>query len=323
MKPLPLPLAATASTAVLLAACGSPTASAPEPPPGDTVTVQAANGEVEVAVTDEGIWALDVYTALNLAAVGAAPDHAARIHDGQGAREEIAAAAGAEIVGGHDPEAVADAAPSLIVGLDHPEHRSLLGLLEAIAPVVLIDEGTEVDELMEVIGAVTGRSAEAAEVADRFGAEASALAARIEEAGRTGRTVSVLQEYPPVFYAYDGGTQFAALLERVGLERPEAQSARSEWGFTEVSEERLEDHRADVVIALVDDVYGEGRSVLDNPMLDTSGAVTAEAEFSGWYNGDVLSAWWVLHDLQAVLIDGEATAGLADTPALWAETGGR
>ncbi|MFC7740153.1 hypothetical protein ACFQXA_03095 [Nocardiopsis composta] len=92
MKPLP-PSLAIAATAALLAACGAPSHPAPEPP-GETVTVQAANGEVAAPVTDEGIWALDVYTALNLAAVGAAPDHAARTHEGQEAREEIAAGAG-------------------------------------------------------------------------------------------------------------------------------------------------------------------------------------------------------------------------------------
>ncbi|MFW5417797.1 ABC transporter substrate-binding protein [Nocardiopsis sp. CNT-189] len=312
---------AIAATAALLTACGAPPPAAPGPP-GETVTVQAANGEVDAPVTDEGIWALDVYTALNLAAVGAAPDHAARTHEGQEAREEIAAGAGVEIVEGHEPELAAAAEPSLIIGIDHPEHRPLLGLLEAIAPVVLIEEGTGVEAQMELLGAVTGRSAEAAGVVGRLDAAVSALAARIEEAGRAGQEVSVLQEYPPVIYAYDSGTQFSGLLADLGLDRPEAQSGGSEWGYTEVSEENLEDHEAEVVVALVDDAYAEGRSVLDHPMLDTSGATTLEAESSGWYNNDVLSAWWVLHDVRAALVDGEPPAAFADAPALWSEATG-
>ncbi|GAA1079519.1 ABC transporter substrate-binding protein [Nocardiopsis composta] len=320
VKPLP-PSLAIAATAALLAACGAPSHPAPEPP-GETVTVQAANGEVAAPVTDEGIWALDVYTALNLAAVGAAPDHAARTHEGQEAREEIAAGAGVRIVEAHKPELAAGAEPSLIIGIDHPEHRPLLDLFEAIAPVVLIEEGTRVEEQMALLGAVTGRSAEAAGIADRLDTAVSALAARIEDAGRAGQTVSVLQEYPPVIYAYDSGTQFSGILTGLGLDRPAAQSGGSEWGYIEVSEENLEDHEAEVVVALVDGVHAEGRSVLDHPVLDTSAATTVEAESSGWYNNDVLSTWWVLHDVQAALIDGEPPAAFADAPALWSEATG-
>ncbi|MGW6457087.1 ABC transporter substrate-binding protein [Streptomyces sp. NPDC055078] len=310
---------------LFLSGCGSGTGSGsgsgsrenPDGGPANRTTVSAANGRIDVPVTDNDIWALDVFTALNLMAVGAVPDHAARTHKGQEAREEVAAAAGVEIVEAHQPELVAAAGPALIVGIDHPDHRALLEQLEEIAPVVLIKDGSGIETQTKLIGAMTGHTAEAAEAVRRIDAASTALAARIDDAGRAGQTVSVLQKYPTVFYAYDSGTQLSALLTQLGLSRPKAQSGTSAWGFIEVSEEKLEHHRADIMIALVDRIYSKGQSVLDNPLLDTSGATTAEVEFSGWYSDDLLGVWWILHDVEAVLIDRTPPATFDDVPALW------
>ncbi|MFE3019359.1 ABC transporter substrate-binding protein [Streptomyces sp. NPDC059256] len=303
---------------LLLSGCGSATGENRRAA-AKTTTVEAANGRITVPVTDQDIWALDVYTALNLLAVGVVPDHVGRTHQGQEAREGIAADAGVKIVEAHKLELVVSAKPSLIVGIDHPEHRALLKHLKAIAPVVLIEDGIEINEQMEVVGTMTGRTAEAMKTVGRIGTATATLAARIKGAGHSGRTVSVLQEYPTVFYAYDSSTQCGALLTRLGLDRPEAQSGESEWGYTEVSEENLGEHGADIVVALVDRIYAKGKSVLDSPMLDTSEAITAEVEFSGWYNSDILSAWWVLHDVAAILFHQAQPTTHADVPALWSQ----
>jgi iron complex transport system substrate-binding protein len=290
---------------------------------GETVTVRAADGRVTVPVTERDIWALDAGTALNLLAIGVVPAHAARTHQGQEAREKILADAGVELVAPHRPERVAAARPALITGTDHPEHRALLGRLETIAPVVLLDDGGGPEAQLTVLGAMTGRPSRAAEAVARAERAVSALAARIRRAGHAGRSVSVLQRYPSVLYAYDSGTRFGTLLSRLGLTRPDAQSGTSPWGFVQISEERLTAHRADIMISLVDRVHTGGRSALGHPMLDTTGALTADVEFSGWYHDDLLGVWWVLHDVRAVLLDGEPPAAFADVPALWREASGR
>ncbi|MBU8829758.1 ABC transporter substrate-binding protein [Mycolicibacterium goodii] len=302
---------------LVMTGCGSAHYDDPDQSAG-TVTVVAANGEVAVPVTDRGIWALDIYSALNLIAVGVVPGHAARTHPGQEAREQILTDAGVEIVEAHKPELIAGFAPSVIVGVDSPEHRALIGQFEAIAPVVLFEDGIGADAHLELIGTMTGHAQEAAAVIEFTNTAVAELAHRIQDAGHGGKTVSVLQAYPTVFYAYDNSSQLGVLLSRLGLHRPAGQSGgESDWGFIEVAEENLSDHQADVMIALVDDIYSRGQSVLDNPMLETSEAITAQVEFTGWYNDDILSVWWFLHDLEAILLDGAQPASFADVRALW------
>lgn len=307
-------LAVVAALTLLLTGCGS----APAPSKGGPVTVTAANGKVAVPGTDTGIWALDVYTALNLLAVGVTPTHAARTHLGQEAREGIVADAGVELVGAHRPELVVGAQPSLIVGMDHPEHRSLLTELEAIAPVVLLADGIAIEEQLEVIGTMTGHAEAAARLGERAEAAVTDVAERVEDSGHAARTVSVVQQYPTVYYAYDNGARFASLLDRVGLERPASQSGESEWGYVEVSEENLADHTADIVIALTDEVNSASESVLDNPILDTTDAITAEVEFSGWYDNDLLSTWWLLSDVEAIVVESSPPTTFDDVDDLWA-----
>lgn len=334
-RPVRWTTALAATALVLLGACGSDdgtaspstsatisttsasgTDGAAQAANGD-VTVQAATGEVTVPVTDENIWALDYGIGLTLLAVGIVPEHAARTHDTLQSREDLLAAAGSEIVEADRPELVAAAAPALIVGVDHPDHRILLNQLEAIAPVVLLDDGLSYDDQLDLIGQITGRSAQADALTARADAALDDLATRIDDAGLAGATVSVLQDSPPVFFAYDNSTQFGPILARVGLDRPAPQAGESDWGFIELSEEDLDEHGADIMLALIDDSYSPD-SVLGNPLLDTTDAITADVQFVGWYSSDLLGFWWVVHDLDAVLIDGEPPATDADVPDLWA-----
>lgn len=56
------------------------------------------------------------------------------------------------------------------------------------------------------------------------------------------------------------------------------------------------------MIALVDDAYTQGVSALDNPLLDTDGSLTAEGDNLAWFTPTPLSAWWILHDIEAIVL---------------------
>lgn len=123
-------LASVAASAGLLTACGSGTEPAASTGGNETVTVDAANGTVEVPVTTGNIWALDEYSALQLLALGVVPDHA-----GKRAKDvkvqAILADAGVELVEPSKPELIAAADPALIVG---GPTDGLLTQLEQSAP---------------------------------------------------------------------------------------------------------------------------------------------------------------------------------------------
>ncbi|ADB49304.1 ABC transporter substrate-binding protein [Conexibacter woesei] len=323
-------LICAAAAALALGACGSgsdepdrsATAAAAE-----TVTVDTGDRTVTVPVTHERIWALDEYSALQLLMLGVVPEHAGRLIDDDKIRG-LLTAAGVELVDRSKLELVAAARPELIVGMRYTDVDRLRPQLEQIAPVVIVTDQRPWDEQLRVLAKVTDRGAAAEEIVTRVETATRRLAARIARSDMAGATVSVLASYPDTFYAFDDGTVFGRLLRRLGFERPAAQidgndGGKDDYGFTAVSEELLGEHAGDVVIALVDDGYTGGRPVFETPTLDTRGSLTAEVDYTGWFSTTGLSAWWVLHDLDAILLRRTAPAKPADAPALWAQLTGR
>lgn len=315
----PLALLATAAASVALLACGGGGASETGGPgAGPTVTVATAHGAVAVPVTRERIWALDEYAALSLLALDVVPEHAGRLFDDEKVRR-LLADGGTELVDPVNVELVAAARPTMIVGVRHPETERLLSRLRRIAPVVTLDERDPWQEQLAVLAAVTGRRANAAALVRRVDRATDALAARLASSDDAGATVSVLATYPDRYFAYDDGTPLGRMLERLGFERPAAQidDDEDDYGFEEISPELLREHRGDIVVSLVDDAYTGGRSVHDDARFDFDGSTMVEVDYLGWFSPTPLSAWWILHDVEAVLLDGEPPASAGDAPELW------
>ncbi|SED73572.1 ABC transporter substrate-binding protein [Jiangella alba] len=307
---------------VALTACGG---TDPEPASGAgrSITVDGATGEVTVPVTDSGIWALDEVTGLHLLALGVVPDAVARNpYDGDAyteAARTILRDAGVEIVEPSNAELVAAAAPELIIGVNFPDHVELLPELEQIAPVLLTDDTRPWDEGLATIAAVTGHDAEAEEVTGRLREAVDETVTLVADAGRTGDTLSVLSACGDQVCLYGSGRTVGRVLAELGFARPPGQDdAGNAWGFTLVSPETLGGHRADIVVELSGIVTRGGDPVLEHPLLDTSGALTATADFAAWFGSDALALTWILHDVAAILA-GQPTATRDDAGELWAE----
>jgi iron complex transport system substrate-binding protein len=307
----------------LAPACGRPNAGDPAAAVQRTVTVVDAAGPVRVPQTADRIWALDEYAALQLLVLGVAPIGVGELRRDDAARA-ILAGAGIPLVKPSAPELVAAALPAVIVGTESPDNQALRPLLERIAPVVLPDFATTWEDQLGVLAAATGRSAEAVAVTARVKRAVDDLAARVAGTGLAGRRVSLLSGCGAgTFCAYDASTLAGTILTELGFSRPPAQvdADPDDSGVTFLSEEQLPAHGGDIVISYVGSVSA-GASILGHPLLDTEGSRTADVDFGVWYTSTPLSAWWIVRDLESILLGDGATATTADAPRLWGELTG-
>ncbi|MDF0529685.1 ABC transporter substrate-binding protein [Tsukamurella sp. 8F] len=308
---------------VVLTACGASgrgtTASS-----GTSVTVSGDQGPVDVRVTDTGIWALDFQTALALLSIGVVPTHAGRYRYQPDPSVlggyAVLRRAGVKLVAAGDAEAVAAARPSLVIGRPNTGNDDIVPALRRIAPVVVLDRLPLLGQLLDTLGAVTGHRARAETLQARLTAREKALRNRIAASRFAGAEVSVTSACGPQLCVYGNARGFGPVLRRVGLTRPAAQSnTGNEWGYTEVSREQLRDQIAPVMIALGGSVTRGGESPLQSPLLGTSSRITAEVDFSAWFDVGPLSEAWVLADLTSILFgDGRPTRE-SDAARLWGE----
>lgn len=312
--------AAVAVVVLALAACsGGGGGAAPKPDGGARTTVVAGvDGEVEVPVARTGIWALEEGTALHLLALGVVPDHVGSLVEDPGMRA-VLAAGGASDPEEVDVEAIAADDPTVVLGRQHPYWEPLASQLAAVAPTAIYPDSLSWQDQLRVVAGVVGREDRAEALIGRVEARTADLAERVADAGLAGTTVSVLARYPDAVYAYDQDTVCGRILERMGLERPAAQvdDDPGDYGFAAVSDELLDEHRAEIVVGLVDEVHTGGRTVLDEPAVVEGAERAVEVAYLPWYSTGILSAWWVLHDLDAILLDEGATARPDDAIELW------
>jgi iron complex transport system substrate-binding protein len=314
-----------ATAMALVAGCSSRAGSAEDQAvaPPATATVDTAAGEVTVDVTRERVWALDELAALQLLALGVKPLGVGKFFDDK-ASAAVLADAGVELSRPEDVEVVAAARPRLIVGV-YNTHLESADELGKVAPVVVVEDfqAPWTDQL-SMVGEVTGTAERASALAAKVEKETEELAAEVAKSEIAGSTVSVLAEYSDgTFITFDQTSPSGLALERLGLERPPTQvnDDDADAGFVQLSAERLGEHGGEVILSHSSPSLGEP-SVLENPVFRPqaqAAEITADVEGTVWNTATPLSAWWILQDLRAVLVENDTPAALDTAPELWAD----
>ncbi|MFF2085961.1 ABC transporter substrate-binding protein [Nocardia sp. NPDC058176] len=301
-----------AAVALLLSSCGSGGTGASGDSP--SVTLAGAYGEVDIAVTDEKVWALDPRTATELLALGVTPTHSGNsAHKGDAAfvaREQLLAEAGVELVDPGRIELILQARPSLVVGEQTPSSDELIDELSKIAPVLIIDAATPWDQGLGLLGQATGHRDRAEAIIEHLDQAIATTGADIEQAGSAGEIVSLISACGAgTFCAYGSGRTAGSILTDVGLRRPAAHGqdrGDASYGYTTVSEEKLSELTAPVIFVFTGSVQYGAPNPLDNPLFEVGDARVGEVDFAAWYGSGSFDVPWILNDIRAVLL-GEGT----------------
>jgi iron complex transport system substrate-binding protein len=308
----------------LVAGCSSraSTTETEQTTPPSTVTVDSATGKVTVDVTSERVWALDEYAALQLLALGVTPVGVGQYMD-DAASASVLTDAGITLSRPSDVEVIAAARPELVVGIGHPEHLELEDRLEQVAPVVNSEFTSPWTDQLTVLGEVTGTAERARAVTEAVERETAELETELAESDVSGGMVSMLTtDGEGVVQGLDQTSLSGQVVERLGFERPRSQvnDDDEDFGFGALSEEALPDQGGDVILSFVWD--DTDPSVLDNPVFAPqvkAATHTADVEGSVWLAPTPLSAWWILQDLRALLLDGGEPADLDAVTERWAD----
>lgn len=281
------------------------------------ITVVDASGEVTLTPTATGVYALDDIAGIGLLALGVEPIVIEQFFQDP----VLGIVLEAEDATTAEPgsiEAVAVAAPELIVSVSHPQILSSREQYEGIATVVMPEVGNDWPDQLRVFGAVTGTDDRAEVIIGLIQARIESLRTELEAAGFGGAVATVIQPFGAEFYAYGPGTLPGNLLEELGFTRTEAQSntTAENFGFIPISEELLAQEAGVDVVFAVEGSAGGIDSILDHPTVqigDTPSSVVLQA----WFQSHPLTAWMILDDVEStVLGEGTATA-TADIVELW------
>ncbi|MEM9134329.1 MAG: ABC transporter substrate-binding protein [Actinomycetota bacterium] len=282
---------------------------------GGTITVQDATGEVTIPVTDEGVYVLDEIAALTMLILDVEPIGVERFAEA-GSVTPIFDAEGVDAIPAGSLEPIAAARPDLILGISHPRSTGVRDQHAAIAPVVYPDfTGTWLDQ-MDLFAVATGRMERATRVAEVIDERVAELRGRVDEAGLTGSTASVVQFQAGGYYAHDPSTLIGTLLDELGFVRSELQSGDGGFGYIPLSEETLgAETDADVVFGIID-TEGTGLSVFDSPTVDVSDTPhTVVTDM--WIANHAFAAWLMLDDIEAVLFGDGSAATVDEILASW------
>jgi ABC-type Fe3+-hydroxamate transport system substrate-binding protein len=218
--------------------------------------------------------------------------------------------------GGIEVERLAALRPDLLVGFHSSGADPVLGELATLRTV---ERTGNSDADCHALAA--GMGVEARRLLDDVHRRTAELGARL----RAGRppTVSVLS--PGLdgqsLYVLGTATPAGAVVEAVGLPRPEAQRAHIDpaFPFVQVSMERLPEHDADVVLLLTGPT-ADPAFLRDQPLWQRLAAVQAgrvvEVDAMRWATMScALGTLWALDDLAAVLLDAGTPVHGAASPA--------
>lgn len=288
---------------------------------GETRTVDSVRGPVEVPADPQQIVALDPYVTLQTFDELGAPLVAAgslgadtRAFVSEEAQQLPSIGEGTEL----NYEAIATARPDVIVGLE--TYGEDVGLLDDIAPTVLIPRGSWKDNIVAVAEVVEQGDAVQGAL-DDLDARVDALAEAIGEAWPDGVRVSLLRVPSDgdvrTYTTYLDNLMSSEVLGRLPVTLTGDELTRNEdESYVEVAAESLEQVDADVILyyfgggVLTNDELDTARSnLLDNPLWPVLDAVAAdrahEVDAELWFTGsNVLAAEQLLDDMERYLTAG-------------------
>ncbi len=308
-------IVAVAAVTVMLVACGDATASDDAGP-----TNPVSDSAVADSGSDDGVTvvALDDFATLAALAVGVTPDLSLDAFEYESTRAIIAELGiptqpyGTEV----NIEQLAALRPDVMIGVSLPTTSAVENELGAIAPTTIIDYTATWDEQVRMVGDALDRSAEAEAVVTRLETDVAALGDELSGTDNAGAVASVLA-FNESLFSVPADSALGSVMASVGLTRPAAQSASTAATspFVDVSPETLEAHDADLIFALSGGAY-DASALEASPLWSSLGAVERGSvyEVSGelWLSSSAFGIDWILRDLHAVLVDGEAAATAAD-----------
>lgn len=199
-------------------------------------------------------------------------------------------------------EAILEAQPDLIIGPRDFFTESLFPELNEIAPTVLYDPAPgDWRSRLILAGEVLGLTETVDSLLADYDARISELVEILGEAPET--TVSLVRTFPGQIGLLLEGTAGAALLEQVGLPRPESQTLDYEYVLNEL------DGRPELLISveempLADGdfifVFGDPPQLIESPLWQTLQGVQNDQSFEVgyyWWGDSLLAAHAMLDDL--------------------------
>ncbi|MEM9608507.1 MAG: ABC transporter substrate-binding protein [Actinomycetota bacterium] len=217
-------------------------------------------------------------------------------------------------------EAAAAIAPDLIVSFGHPVTLERYDLWSEAGPMFLYSDAAPWQEQLTRVGEALGAEDVAAQRIAGIDAEIARIAAEIDAAFETPPTVSIMgsgEGFGP-FAAPAMLTTSGALLDQLGLDRPDAQRVEVNPALPLIffSEETLLDHDADFVFVLADGgFYGDGMG--DLPLFPSLTGTTANVSGEFWLGTFPFAVSWILADIEAVLLGDGVTRTGADVVDHW------
>lgn len=252
---------------------------------GFPVTVQAANGAVEIAAMPTAIVSLSPSATENLFAIGAG-DQVVAVDDQSNYPEE----APVTDLSGFTPnlESILSYEPDLVVITFDP--GDLIAGLNAVGvPTLLLPSATSVDGAyveIETLGVATGHIGEGAEVVLAMQTEIDELVA---EFGDKLAGVTIYHELDNTLYSVSSSSYVGELYSRLGLVNIADEADPDGFGYPQLSPEYIVSEDPDVIL-LADAAYGESIDTLrERPGWAEMTAVQSEAVIA--VDPDLASRW--------------------------------
>ncbi|MGF1618969.1 MAG: ABC transporter substrate-binding protein [Acidimicrobiia bacterium] len=252
---------------------------------GFPVTVQAANGAVEIAAMPTAIVSLSPSATENLFAIGAG-DQVVAVDDQSNYPEE----APVTDLSGFTPnlESILSYEPDLVVITFDP--GDLIAGLNAVGvPTLLLPSATSVDGAyveIETLGVATGHIGEGAEVVLAMQTEIDELVA---EFGDKLDGVTIYHELDNTLYSVSSSSYVGELYSRLGLVNIADEADPDGFGYPQLSPEYIVSEDPDVIL-LADAAYGESIDTLrERPGWAEMTAVQSEAVIA--VDPDLASRW--------------------------------
>ncbi len=240
---------------------------------GFPVTVQAANGAVEIAAMPTAIVSLSPSATENLFAIGAG-DQVAAVDDQSNYPEE----APVTDLSGFTPnlESILSYEPDLVVITFDP--GDLIAGLNAVGiPTLLLPSATSIDDAfveIETLGVATGHVGEAAEVVLAMQIDIDEVVA---EFGEELAGVTIYHELDNTLYSVSSSSYVGELYSRLGLVNIADEADPDGFGYPQLSPEYIVSADPDVIL-LADAAYGESIDTLrERPGWAEMTAVQSEA----------------------------------------------